>query len=100
MFPLRGLSARPTLVVDARGFRIVDPATVTSLGREGPFGRGRIVPALPLNAGPVQLRPPEVIQGVDVSYVGDPSGNLVGREGVGVARMLTATPTENTRRPF
>jgi hypothetical protein len=41
-----------------------------------------------------------VIQGVDVSYVGDPSGNLVGREGVGVARMMTATPTESTRRPF
>lgn len=95
---LRHQSARPDLVVDERGRTVLDPASVTRVGRPGPFGRSRLVGALPTNgSGPVRLKPPTVLHDEDGAYVADADGNLIGRAGITVSRMLSARWTENTR---
>jgi hypothetical protein len=91
---LRNLSPRPELLVD--GGRVGN-ATDT-IGMPGPFGRARIVSALPLKDGPRQLRAPLVVQAPDLSYLADPQGNVLGAPGVWVSRMLSARWVGDTRR--
>jgi len=99
MKQLRHLSARPELVVGSPTPNPIGDAT-TQVGVSGPLGRGRLVEALRTNkTGPVQLQAARVIQGSDVCYVGDSSGNLIGDlKAVWVNRLVTATKTSNTRR--
>lgn len=95
---LRNLSARPQLVVDARGQRLVDNGD--RVGIPGPFGNNRVVSALPTNkaGGPVQLVVPVVMHDHTMCYLADPDGTLIGTPGVWVHRLLTARWTQDTRR--
>ena len=89
---MTALRDRPELVVSDRPDSVADPSTSTRVGFSGPLGRRRVLFALPLENGPVQLVAPVVI------HVADPSGTLIGKPGVRVSRMLTARWTEDTRR--
>lgn len=96
MTALRKLTARPELVVAGNGGLVVDPAA-NQIG-QGAIFSARMLTVLPTNSGPVQLVAPVVVQGTDLSYLGDPDGNLIGSAGVQVSRMLLATKAEDTRR--
>lgn len=99
MKPLRTPSARPELVVDPRAYTVLDPSDLTRVGLPGPFGRARCLYALPVNESPQQwLEPHKVVHDHDGAYLADPDGNLIGTNGVWVARMLGARWTEDTRR--
>ncbi|MBO0863665.1 MAG: hypothetical protein J2P16_01145 [Mycobacterium sp.] len=99
MQPLQHLSARPTLTVDPWGFRLYDPVSHTYVGRPGPFGRERLIYALPNGAGPRLLRRHRVVSDPWGFALCDPTdGSLVGTPGVIVERMLDATATKDTRR--
>jgi hypothetical protein len=94
---LRHPSPRPGVIVDPANFGIGDPATGTIVGPQGPFGRERVLSALPLDPGPSLLAPPTcVFDGV--AFLADPDNNLIGAPAVWVGRMLTAQWTEDTRR--
>jgi hypothetical protein len=101
--PPTTISARPTLLVDGQyGRRVVDnmpPLTQGSVGTPGPWARGRMVYALPINGnGPVQLTPPIVLYDT-TSYVVDPQGNFVGEaNAIFCSRLLQAAKSEETRR--
>jgi hypothetical protein len=95
---LRGPSPRPSVVVDPAAFGVVDPASASFLGRPGPFGRERVMSALPLDPGPALLSPPTVVHDAGSAYLADPDGALIGDPAVWVERMLTARWTEDTRR--
>jgi hypothetical protein len=84
-------------VVDPAAFGVVDSSS-NFLGRPGPFGRARIVSALPLNPGPALLSPPTVIRDAGPAYLADPDGALIGVPAIWVNRMLTARWVEDTRR--
>jgi hypothetical protein len=94
---LRGPSPRPSVVVDPAAFGIEDP-TGDFVGRQGPFGRERVMSALPLDPGPALLSPPTVVHDAGPAYLADPDGALIGEPAVWVERMLTARWTEDTRR--
>ena len=94
---LRGPSPRPSVVVDPAAYGVVDP-TQTFVGREGPFGRERVLFALPLEPGPALLSPPTVVRDAGSAFLADPDGALIGDPAVWVGRMLTARWTEDTRR--
>ena len=94
---LRHPSPRPSVVVDPAAFGVVDPA-VAALGRPGPFGRERVVFALPLDPGPALLSPSTVLHDGGPALVADPSGAIVGVAAVWVSRMLSARWVEDTRR--
>ena len=94
---LRHPSPRPGVVVDPAAFGVVDP-TRDFVGRPGPFGRERVLFALPLEPGPALLSPPNVVHDPGPAYLADPDGNLIGTPPVWVNRMLTARWTEDTRR--
>lgn len=101
MKPIRGLSSRPELLVDERGRKIGDPVSDTVVGVRGPWGRERIIAALPTNEaahGPVQLAPHVVLHDNGGFYIADPDGNLLGRSAIWVHRMLDARWTQDTRR--
>lgn len=85
-------------MVDPAAFGVIDPASVTLVGRPGPFGRERLLYALPLAPGPALLSPPTVVRDPGAAYLADPDGALIGVAGVWVDRMLTVRPTEDTRR--
>ena len=93
------LSARPIILVDEAGHGVVDPAG-NFIGCMGPFGRGRMVAALPLNKdGPVQVAGPEVLEGICDAFVVDPQGNYIGHSNpIWVNRILDARWVEDTRR--
>jgi hypothetical protein len=97
MRPLRPGSWRPELVVDDHAWRLYDPATQTFVGMPGPFGRERVVWALPNGTGPTVLEPNKVVHDGGGFYLADPDNNLIGMPGLVVARMLMATRTEQTR---
>ena len=84
-------------MVDPAAFGVVDP-TRTFVGRDGPFGRERVVSALPLDPGPSLLSPPTVVRDAGSAYLADPDGALIGDPALWVDRMLTARWTEDTRR--
>jgi hypothetical protein len=91
---LRNSSPRPELLVD--GGRVGN--TTDSIGQPGPFGRARVVSALPLADGPRQLVAPLVVHDGGLGYLADPQGNLLGAPGVWVSRMVSARWVSNTRR--
>jgi hypothetical protein len=94
---LRHPSPRPSVVVDPAAFGVVDP-TGGFVGEPGPFGRERVMSALPLDPGPALLSPPTVVHDAGSSYLADPDGALIGDPAVWVERMLTARWVEDTRR--
>lgn len=102
MAPLRTLSARPTVIVDERtrpfGERAVSRDGGAVIGTPGPFGRNRVVSALPMNKSKtVILARPRLLAGDFL--IGDPQGNVLGAANkIVVHRMLYATRTINTRR--
>jgi hypothetical protein len=94
---LRHPSDRPSVVVDPAAFGVgVAPGNL--VGRPGPFGRERVVSALPLSPGPSLLSPPTVVRDAGSAYLADPDGAVIGEPAVWVDRMLTARWTEDTRR--
>jgi hypothetical protein len=95
---LRHPSPRPSIVVDPADFGVVAPQDGSFVGRSGPFGRERVMSALPLDPGPALLSPPTVVRDPGAAYLADPDGNLIGEAAVWVGRMLTARWTEDTRR--
>jgi hypothetical protein len=97
---LRRPSKRPQLIVDQRNRSLADPVPVR-VGRQGPFGRERVVSALPLTETPNQwLRPHSVVHDQRSNYIADPQTYLIGNPplGVWVSRLLTARWVEDTRR--
>ena len=94
---LRHPSPRPSVVVDPAAFGVVDP-TGGFVGRPNPFGRERVMSALPLDPGPALLSPPTVVRDNGPAYLADPDNNLIGEPAVWVERMLVARFTEDTRR--
>lgn len=91
-------SLRPQIFVDPRTRGLVDSGR-DHIGREAPFGRERVLFALPLDPGPSLLDPPRLLfapGGSDV--IGDPDGAVIGVAAVWVSRMHTARWTEDTRR--
>jgi hypothetical protein len=94
MTALRNLSPRPELLT---GSRVIAPDG-SQVGLPGPFGRARIVSALPLNDGPRQLLAPLVVHDGGLGYLADPQGNLLGAPGVWVSRVITARWVSDTRR--
>jgi hypothetical protein len=94
---LRHPSPRPSVVVDPAAYGVVDP-TRTFVGLPGPFGRERVLFALPLEPGPALLSPPTVVHDAGSAFLADPDGALIGDPAVWVGRMLTARWTEDTRR--
>ena len=94
---LRHPSPRPSVVVDPAAFGVIDP-TGGFIGRPGPFGRERVMSALPLNPGPSLLSPPTVVRDAGSAFLADPDGALIGEPAVWVERMLTARFVEDTRR--
>ena len=95
---LRHLSTRPELVVDQGGQPNSDPQTTTIPGRAGPFGRARVVSALPLLDGPVTIVKPIALAAADGTLLADSANILLGTPGVKVDRLLKATRAQNTRR--
>ena len=95
---LRPGSPRPELVVSDHAIGVADPTTGDRLGMPGPFGRNRIISALPLKDGPVLLQPARVLHDSNGCYIADPDGNLVGMPAQRVSRMISARWTEDTRR--
>lgn len=101
MKPLRGLSARPEVLVDSYGKRILDPVSSTVVGIPGPWGRERVTEALPTNGappGPIQIAPHLVLHDANGFYIAAPDGTLLGEPGVWVHRLLDARWTGDTRR--
>ena len=96
--PLRPLSPRPGVVVSDHAARIVDPATGAVLGRPGPFGRERVVNALPIGDALPLYDQGRAVHDQNGYYLIDPDGNLVGRGGVWICRVVYAAKTEDTRR--
>lgn len=92
---LRPPSSRPVIVVDEAGRAAIDPTTRARVGRPGPFGRERLLWALPLAWA-------ELSRGVVVDAGGpllaDPEGSVTGLARLYVPRMLRARRVENTRR--
>lgn len=96
MKQLRTGSARPELIVDSNGAVVGEPAGVSSVGRDAPFGCDRVVFALPING--VDLPPMKLLHDHDGAVIGDASGTLIGMDRVWISRLLTAAPVTNTRR--
>ena len=99
MTQLRNLSPRPELVVGPDGSRVGNVTAGNRVGIPGPFGRQRIVAALPLNkaGGPQLLAPPIALHDANGFHLADVNGNLIGSAGVTVHRYLTARWTQDTR---
>jgi hypothetical protein len=95
---LRHPSDRPSVVVDPAAFGVLDPPSGSFVGRPGPFGRERVMSALPLDPGPALLSPPTVVHDAGSAYLADSDGALIGEAAVWVNRLLTARWTEDTRR--
>lgn len=98
MKPIRPQSLRPLVTADSWGFGVRDPATGTIVGRAGPLGRERVVSALRLNDGPQQILPDKVLVDPWGFLLADPDGNVVGRPGVIINRILSARWVHDTRR--
>jgi hypothetical protein len=85
-------------VVDPAAFGVGIAPPPSIVGQPGPFGRERVMSALPLDPGPTLLSPPTVLHDPGSSYLADADGALIGDPAVWVERMLTARWTEDTRR--
>jgi hypothetical protein len=94
------ITARPTVTVDARAVRLREPDPNPSFpGTQGPFGRARVVTALPTNGdGPVLITKAGIVADPH-SYVVDSDGNFVGsNSALYIHRFITARWVEDTRR--
>lgn len=98
MTVLRNPSWRPELVVDQGARRLVDQSDSITVGIGGPFGRERVVYALPLEEAPHVTVADKLVRDASLGFLADPAGNLVGCEGLWICRMLTARWVEDTRR--
>jgi hypothetical protein len=101
MDSLRTLSGRPEILIDNNGFPVVGAVDKSRVGRPGPFGRERMVTAIPTNEaaiGPVQLAASQLVHDTQAFYLADPAGNLLGAPAVWIHRLLTARWTQDTRR--
>ena len=95
---LRHPSDRPSIIVDPAAFDVGIRPPPSIVGRPGPFGRERVMSALPLDPGPALLSPSTAVHDHGSSFLADPDGNVIGEPAVWVGRMLTARWTEDTRR--
>lgn len=95
---LRSLSSRPELVVDQQGQPGSDPKTASIPGRPGPFGRNRLVSALPLRDGPVTIVKPYILTDAAGGTLADPHGLVIGTPGVKIDRLVSAAKAADTRR--
>jgi hypothetical protein len=68
------------------------------IGFAGPFGRQRIVSALPTAEPPRWIKPHTVVHDTQGAYLADPQGNLIGVKGLWCNRILSARWVEDTRR--
>jgi hypothetical protein len=93
---LRPPSARPEILLDQRSGAVQDPASLTRVGRSGPFGRERCLFALPLPV--TELDRGVLLKDQDGAMLGDAAGNVIGVTRVYVHRMLSAGKVEDTRR--
>lgn len=101
MKPLRRESNRPGLLVDPHAQRTGDPSALTDrVGRPAPFGRERVLFALPLGKEqpPLAVAAELAVHDHDGAYVAAADGALIGRPGGWIARLLYARWTEDTRR--
>lgn len=64
----------------------------------GPFGRERVLFALPLDPGPQLLEPPTLVRDGGPAYLADPQQGVVGEPAIWVNRMLKARWVGDTRR--
>ena len=97
MDQLRQLSSRPELLRDGASAQVSDQSSETLVGVPGPWGRQRVVAALPLGGGPLVIVTPTVVS-CDSVALADPDGNVIGEPGIIVHRMLSARWTDDTRR--
>jgi hypothetical protein len=104
---LRPLSPRPELLTDSQTGQLVDPAgnfvaappRPPEPANQPPLGRARIVSALPSRtATAVKLETEKVIADSQSAYLVDPDGNMIGKPGLWVMRMVSAGKVEDTRR--
>jgi hypothetical protein len=95
---LRHPSDRPSVIVDPAAFGVGIAPPPSIVGRPGPFGRERVMSALPLDPGPALLSPPTLVRDAGAAFLADADGNVIGEPAVWVGRMLTARWTEDTRR--
>lgn len=105
---LRTPSERPEIIADQgrqkppTPFALVDPQGnyIAPPPNNPPFGRSRMLAALPLADQSVNywLKPNALVHDQQDCYLADPQGNLIGKPGVMVNRLLTARWTEDTRR--
>jgi hypothetical protein len=85
------------LVVDEKRRKVGDPPVPnTVVGVPGPFGRERVVFALPLVES--ELVRQVLLHDHNGSYIGDADGNIVGMPRVVVHRLVSARKVEDTRR--
>ena len=95
---LNTLSARPELVVDQRNRSSQDPQSNTIPGIPGPFGRQRLVSALPLHNGPQTIVKPVALSDQNGVMLADPNNVVLGTPGIKIDRLLSATKSRDTRR--
>jgi hypothetical protein len=97
---MRGLTDRPSLLVDERGRSIVDPnAAQIGPPNQGPISYGHMVAALPSKDGPRLIQPARVMGDSDGGYLTDPDGNIIGDvQQIWVSRIVMAARSPNTRR--
>jgi hypothetical protein len=98
MAELRSPSVRPEVLVDQQSGSTIDPAGAR-VGTPGPFGRDRLISALPTNkTAPVQLAAPQTLRDHAGCLIADPSGAVLGSPGAWCHRMVHAGRTAATRR--
>ena len=89
-------------MIDGPALRTVhDVVTQSDVGMPGPFGRERVVEALPSNKnrGAVQLAAAQVLHDAARCYLADPDGNLVGVDGKDYQLRWSATDTSGNVFP-
>jgi len=95
---LRTPSPRPTVVVDPRAGPVGDSANAI-LGIQGPFGRDRVLSALPLGVeGPWPPLVATLLIAPDARYPADPANILQVSVKDWIPRMLSAGISTDTRR--
>jgi hypothetical protein len=80
--------------------------TITNvmIGIDGPYGRERVVYALPFGAHGndrvpgFQYAAPKLFVDSYGNYLADPNGTIIGIDGLWIPRLLVARWTEDTRR--
>ena len=95
------LSARPEILVDEQGRSLVDPTLPYRVGIPGPWGRERVVTAIPTNeaeTGPALVDRGTVLVDSAGRAVVDPGGDRLGVPPLWVHRMLWARWVQDTRR--